>query len=316
MLNTNDLQALQAQQSQLSLDRKSRSMALGNKGFKMLQLAHASNFEDKSLLGSASEAFIQSIGYDRHNADGYLGMAQILFLVQDYALMNKYLDELQLLQPGHLAIKDLRDLVKANAPTDHLRADPLSVSEPGLSFEDMSMQLVRYVFEISKAPILPHQLVVDRQEQVALAQLLQQRQSHLQRLEQQVEQLETSLDTLSLRQRLNPIHHYVKQLENQLKVSDKARNLLLNCQQGVKQVAMIKTRLPEIQAPQDIPTLEKALEFLVDSCDHVADQLDELEQRGYHILPVELHYRHWVQEIEHAFEEIDARQDELSVSVL
>lgn len=319
--------------------------ALGEAGIRYLLAAHVDKFTDTSQLQKAYEALTKALQRDRQNAQYYVALGYLCILVGDYQTAHRFYDTLLKLKPGHpdglifmdylrfrapelfpalgqkkeeasfiLPPKKLSSTAKTAPPDEstahknraRLAQDPEQRKEGAENEFDalydkvekrilqrlqthMRLQLPELTLESNEIKILE-----THEERLALTIL---------ELNQELDTLEKDMDVSGLRQRMRPLEQHLERLRDTLERSRHFRKVR-------SQISKLTRETVESHAQVDKKALalaaaEMLLESLLDRCDALADQLEELEMQGFSIKVLEKPYHRLVTLLEGLQEKLD-----------
>lgn len=301
-----DLKALLKTHEQVASKRKNLGTQACEEGYNLLVKAEETGFKDKTLLKSASEAFIRAIRQERSNAEAYVGLGYLLLLISDFEGAEKQLKAALQLTPDNSDAKALLEF------SQHKRLGiPLKSSQP--EPEESEQLFVQFVERIqtatrkAKAAQLKQPLMDTAQLQ-ALVKEHGESQWRYQQLEHELAELDQSLHADSLKGILNSfagvLRHQTKMIQTSL-TFQKLDQALMRQMERVRDGIV---NLPQLRSKEAIQTFEQnTLEDLLDQCDKLADQLDSISEQGHDIRSLEKKYESLVQMIENLQEQIDGQ---------
>jgi len=299
-----DLKALLKTHEQVASKRKDLGAQACEQGYSLLVKAEQTGFKDKSLLKSASDAFIRAIRQERGNAESYVGLGYLLLLISDFEGAEKQLKAALQFAPDNADAKSLLEF------SQHKRLGlPLKSAQP--ETEESEQLFVHFVDRIqtasrkAKASQLKQPLMDTAQLQI-LVKEHGESQWRYQQLEQELAELDLALPADSLKGLLNSfadlLRHQTKMIQTSL-TFQKLEQALLKQMERVRDSIV---NLPHLRSKEAIQDFEQnTLEDLLDHCDKLADQLDSISDQGHDIRSLERQYETLVQMIENLQEQID-----------
>ncbi len=296
---------LRHQTTTLIQERKRIFRELLFQGLASLSRAQADPGQEQALLKEACNYLMEAMRYDRSAPEGFTAMAWLLWLTGDSAAALPYLQEALLLAPAH---RDALMLMQ--------RIQPGSVSRPGTgplmrpvgssAAVSRPPRFARPLTATAAPPIqesidydrLYDQLEAQIQKEVKQISLLnpnwyqssrlrssvQKTEQHYANLRtkyrsflQQIRALEVELDATDLRRMLKPLEIILNRCEYHLQLSWQMIQLEEMLEGHFRWVSHALHRLERQQKlPPDFSA--QRFDYLLDDCDALADQLDELEQ--------------------------------------
>jgi len=304
-----DLKALLKTHEQVASKRKDLGAQACEQGYGLLAKAEETGFKDKSLLKSASDAFIRAIRQERGNAEAYVGLGYLLLLISDFEGAEKQLKAALQFAPDNRDAKSLLEF------SQHKRLGiPLKTAQP--ETEESEQLLIQFVERIQaatrkcKSSLLKQPLMDMGQLQVLLKEHGES-QWRFQQLEHELAELDQSFDAHSLKGLLSTfsdlLRHQTKMIQTSL-TFQKLEQALLGQMQRVRDAIV---NLPHLNNKAAIQAFEsETLEDLLDHCDKLADQLDTVSEQGHDIRALERQYETLVQMIENLQEQIDGKLEQ------
>ncbi len=290
-----------------------------NRGVECLLLAEEENYQNKELLTEAADAFMEAISHHRQNTEAYVGMAYLLWVLQDKPLALQYLEQGLRTQPSHpdihRMIKEItgQSFVVAVSTPSSGSSTPSSSSSPSIASPPKT------------APVAPG--APDPE-----AQLQQQIKARVTELKAAVEAENTRLikptinmhEIEHLQERLRDWEHVYGHVLGQIDgLSQFHARVLLTCELSGLQDRILDYHSAlkcseellalddKIQATQqEIKTTQKdyengkpgmysaLLDSFYDRCDAIADALDELENKNIPVRVLDSHYQQLVDRVE------------------
>jgi tetratricopeptide (TPR) repeat protein len=294
-----DLKALRETQGTIQKSRAQTGNDYCLQGYHLLAQALNTDFKDKAQLLSAQQKFIQAVRFQRSSAEPLVGLAYILLLLNQIPLAEKYLYEAIRLNPDHEDAQTLLASLPQFRKSQPIPETPEMLSEPTTliipnndpGHEDAQVALAQ---EIQSAVIAAQNWVwpapgLDPVIVESLVAKLEQIAQQYHDLKQAVLELEAEWDTTPLEIALYPLERVLRQGQKLKRVSDTFLELQAQIEKIAKQIASALQALQKADAKQ-LPIFESRLDRIMDSCDHLADEIDALQEQGYIIQALERLY--------------------------
>jgi tetratricopeptide (TPR) repeat protein len=270
-MNLNALAGLHSRTSAQTQQRQAQAALRCQQGF--IQLEKAATDGDPQALQVANEALYAAIQLNPNSAKAHFGIARLYLLSENPARCEVYLREVLRLDPHHSEAQALLEQLSLVSESDTFQLPDLGEAiDYDQLYEQITQQIDEDIQRLAKTP--PFTPQADREHTATLRDQLQQEQQHMSELQAQLQQLEQELDTTALHTRLAPYETWLHRLETTVEVSG--------------QMLMIKSRIDREQAKviqlmqqlhsRTLSHWENQLEALLDSCDHIADDLDPLDE--------------------------------------
>jgi hypothetical protein len=126
-----------------------------------------------------------------------------------------------------------------------------------------------------------------------------------QQLSRQLALLDQSLEISKLFRKLKPIEIQVQAVKRWQKVSQHLINLHVRIRAEHQQTSEDLFVINSGGEPYSLLSLEASLETKLDKCDQIADELDELNEQGCNIMPVECAYQALLKAVEEFRDALD-----------
>ncbi|PIQ27675.1 hypothetical protein COW36_07205 [bacterium (Candidatus Blackallbacteria) CG17_big_fil_post_rev_8_21_14_2_50_48_46] len=291
----NGLMALSAFENQiqnLQRNRQERSADAYDQGIQALQEAKNSKFKDKEALLKACDLLFLSLKNNRKNPDPFLALAYVLILMGDTKKAIRYLKEVQKIEPeNELACKLFQSILESQKMmlekpenSSFVSSSASESQEPSTLYDAMESEIQTFLKQVraNQKPVL---VCLNSEALESLKTEFQILSEALNRFDQQIKQLEASLDVTPLYLLLRPIETLILNYQRAMNQSRSLQKLSAD---------LLKTKqetLSMIQAVnQNGQSVQPELEILLDTCDTFADRLDELEAKKIDIQVLLLSY--------------------------
>ncbi len=301
------LQQMKNQTQDLAINRRQNSDEFYQQGIELLAQAQAQEFADKESLKEASKLLMRSIQYGRQNAEPYIAMGYLMILLGDMPNAVRYLGEARRVDPDNTDVIQLINFLQrpAGSQDDEDALDKPDFGEGNEEIEQNYERVQKLIIELNqKSNQLPTAPAFGPQEFRVLEETHQFLELNLQEAYQLLEALELDLDVSSLSQQLRPVEQALQQTAQLRRISGRVIRM--------QQQMMAKEQ--EIQAEIGVligatAELNQRLEDYLDQCDLFADQLDEVDELGHGIAPLEPYYNKLVATVESFQDYIDDLAD-------
>lgn len=289
------LSKLQNKAAQLTQDRLQNASDYLADGISCLLDAEDEGYQDRELLVEACENFMEAMRLNHNAPEPCIGMAYLLLLLGEYHQAFGYVTEALSLDPQNEDAHTLsKEIQKALAAQNQSLEEPFEETddEPDfdLLYEQLQAQIKNEVHHASTLPpkwldISDQRFQIEKTERLYI-ELRQGQEAIL----EQCKVLETEIDCSALRQMMRPLDIILNRCKAsltqswqlvQLEEMMQEHNQWLN--KTLKQLG-----LKPDQMPADFS--QQRFEYLLEDCDALADQLDELEQRQIEISALVVQY--------------------------
>lgn len=290
------LKSIQSQNSDLVSRRHSKSGELYQKGLEDLGKAIASKFKDKKKLQSAIGIFMQAIRSQRNNPEPYIALGYLFMLLNDFLSAKTYFNAVLDFDPNHADAKKFLHHIRNNISQVTKRTASIQSDIGGeIDYDqlyDSTEALIYTQLRILMAEV-SYQVVYVPEKIELLEKRKLQVQSIYEQINQRITVIGKEYDVSELLVKLKPLETLYKNIEKAYLISQKMVQVTSDIQRTVEVVfQMFKQGLGD-------------LEPIFDKCDFYADQLDELDEAGYKIKPVEKKYLQLIALIEKLQDRLD-----------
>lgn len=304
---------IKKQASLLTGDRHSTSEAACAKGVALLQhIAHREPV-DKALVKEAHSHFIKAIQYNRKLITPYVGISYLLLFLGDTSTARKYLQEGLKLEPENEEVQTLlkyitaKETGKLTSKTTAAQTTSLAPSnEPNYDelYDKLEAFISRQTFRtnsvVKKLKPSPQPQAIEE-----LNKLQQEFETAYQDIQQQMQVLDAEFDLGELQQSLGPLESSISLVQKHLALSQRMLDILTHIQQESRHILLQLQSLPTELSQEQVSEHECRLDTFLDHCDHIADQLDDLDQAGHGIEELEPPYQSLIQQVEKLRDALD-----------
>lgn len=282
------LSRLQNKAAQLSQERHQNASDFIADGISCLLDAQDDGYQDRELLVEACECFMEAMRLNHHAPEPCIGMAYLLLLLGEYHQAFGYVTEALSLEPenedAHVLSKEIQRALAAQY--EFVEEDPEESEDApdfDLLYDQLQAQIKNEVHHASTLP--PNWLDISGQRfqiEKTERRYIELRQGQEDILDQ-CTQLEAEIDCSALRQMMRPLDIILNRCKTSLTQSWQ----LVQLDEMMKaHIEWLNKTLKQFNLRQELmPTdfSQKRFEYLLEDCDALADQLDELEQRQIEI---------------------------------
>lgn len=275
----------------LAEKRHQRSEADYQAGIQALADAKASGFEDKAALKQACDHLMAALQKNHKNPRPYIAMGYLLMITADRPRAKRYFHRALKLEPDNQAAQNFLASMAESARIELQAQDTLkrfeqfqTETDPDALYHSLEKMLITTLKQVMSAP---HQAepVLDPKALVRLSAKAEELQELKTGIEKQIAPLEEELDTTALYFQLRPLEVILRRYKRALEISEE----FLDLQADIAELKQETCRL--IQTANSKQEIPPDLDALLDACDALADQLDDLEARKVNIQPVEKIYQ-------------------------
>lgn len=285
-------------------------------GFTYLITTEKQNFINKELLKRSCHAFAKAIQFDKNNSDAFFGLAYVLTLLKEYTTAYIYILEASKLDPKNQDLHYLKTFIEKTLqlPSESSESLPLTSQEQsesmkmqGLpedelgeirtlkrkrtfqnsseydelleSLEKIIRKQVHDIMHSKAAQPTPSLNAVQLDKIRAFTKKLQEKYANI---DKQLNILDEELETTELRIKLKPIEVGIQRLQETIHVSldfIKIKSVIEEYLHAVNQSAIVAKRA---KSYAEFSLIEKEAEIIIDHCDTIADQLDDIDDKGFH----------------------------------
>lgn len=276
---------------------------------------HASNFSKRALLKQACELFTEAMGADRSKTEPYVALGYVFILLDDSQMATRLLTDALRKEPGHADAKmfleflQLKPQFQAKKPATPFSPKPTAPPQAqeeaeaeidlDLLYDQTEARLITQVQLISQAP--QPQVTVDKEKYLAFKKEVEAFQDLLAEIREDIALIDAEIQTDELQQQLKPLEAI---LQRYLQVYTFSRQLRVLRKQIKDEKAEAEALIQKL-GQHSTPELESLTEKYLDSCDAVADQMDDLENQGCSIDLLNHDYQNWVAVLEELQDQVD-----------
>lgn len=323
-----DFEALREAQNKTAGQTSNTAKETYEAGAALLRQAEQMGFSDKSLLQEAGNLFSQALQQSPSYAEPYLGMAQLFLWVEQKPKAHEYFSQAQRLHPQHPEVRRMAALfMDAKAPQiseEEKAADKAQALkewlfqpkrlESATDYDQAYDKLEKFLRAFVRSLSLQEQAPIHPSLEPAAVAELQQRSQELETIETHVlktlDVLKEEFTLEALEKQLWPLQILLRKYRRAIKDSQTYQEIRQQIAQALAQVRRVYDNLVFSPSSEEIQALEQQLEKLLDLCDHLADQLDELEQRQVGQTDLSRDYQKLVLLVESLSEQLDGLIEE------
>lgn len=288
-------------------------------GIASLALAQEQNYNQPQTLVKACESLIKAIQFGRTNPLPYVAMGYLMILTNDRDRARRYLLEARRVDPqnadAQAYLEYLSRPVAVPKPSSKVESKPVFTAvdpdqiEDGFDYDELyeetESQILNEVRRLMNIKLEP-----PRAERKQFAQF---KASHKELTElltgfnKQIQILDEEFDTGELQARLRPLEVLLRRLTQ---TCDVAKRFILLHESILALKKSVDALLSQALSPEGLPeSYPEQLEQLLDQTDQLADSLDQLEQEGHDIHPIQPSYEKVVVQIEKLNDVIEDLQE-------
>ncbi|MGE3726445.1 MAG: hypothetical protein AB7I41_12885 [Candidatus Sericytochromatia bacterium] len=283
-------------------------------GMQALANYQSSNFRLRAELKKACELLTEAMGADRSKPEPYVALGYVFILVDDAQTATRLLTDalrkdpqngdakmfLEYLQVKH-QIKAKKAAAAAPLQPKPSGIKPLPEEEVDLDllYDRTEALLVTQLQLISQSP--QPQVSVDKETGLAFKKRLREFQSFILDIRADIDLIDTEIQTDELQQQLKPLEKLLVRYQQ----IDEFSQLLRDLRQRIRSEAAEVADLIKQVSKHSPAELDRLTEKYLDSCDAVADQMDDLETRGCPIDLLNSDYQNWVSLLENLQDTVD-----------
>lgn len=283
---------LQREKSLQSDLRQNKAQEAIQRATTFFQEAYNTGFKQRDKVLKASNAFIEAIKYNRRDPHPYVAMGYLLLVFDDRQQALGYLKTALELDPHQ---PDAQNLLKiAVQPAEKSKPKqtiPVANFTSAIDYDALYDQCETWVRQHTFQAMsiqLPAGATVEPTVIEQLKQQYQTLQDAYQLIVEHVRVIDEEIDTGELTRQLRPLETRLKQLAK----------LYQECQTFVRIHTEIRELTNQVETRlKHENTRELFLESILDHCDTLADQLDNLSQKGVAIAELEQVYNHLVEQV-------------------
>lgn len=281
-------------------------------GLGKLKEAELAAYRDKKALTAAYRHLATAVQKNRNEPRYHSALAYLLILVENPTRALQHISEALRLDPENeralLLQKNLRELQEASPDRKRLANWQTFQGLPQpVASKDFDSLYDEVEFFLTQEVKIMMQTMVSPTPSLDFDQMLEQERVYEQllALEEMVNQklqiLDHEMDIQTFSTLLKPLHQMQTRFAKALEGYAMYQVLLSGIEVAQEQVEAIKAAMESGTLPQDVQT---QLETLLDLCDELADQMDQLAE-GISIQPIESHYEALVAQIERLQDRMD-----------
>lgn len=241
------------------------------------------------LLGQAFQGLKQAL---RRNAQDYracFGFGFLLALMQSFALARVFCQRGLQLHPGHPAGLHLLNWLLAQPDQSFSLDSRIRLDTEALS-EGLETRLKAQLRQVTSSP--HYQVRATLQTLTALEQLRQEIEAELRLSEYYLSWIEQDEDAQTLRQALRPLEGFHRRMQEHCRLAQGYSRISGEIARSRQYLQALEI---ELQSRQSLAP--ESLETLLDQCDSLADQLDELDQRQVLLPELRAEYRQLIRQV-------------------
>lgn len=311
------LEALLEARKQASATSQTRNSARYEQalqeGMQALANYQGSQFRLRAELRKACELLTEAMGADRSKPAPYVGLGYVFILLDDSQTAARLLTDALRKDPEnadakmfleYLQVKNQRKAKKvAAAPLTPKPSAKMPVEDEevdlDLLYDRTEARLITQLQLISQAA--QPQVSVDKETGLAFRKRLRDFQAFLSEIREDIALIDTEIQTDELLQQLKPLDTMLKRYIQVDEFSQQLRVLRQRIRTESADVAAVIKQLNQY-SPTEV---EQLTEKYLDSCDAVADQMDDLESRGCPIELLDSDYKSWVAILENLQDNVE-----------
>jgi hypothetical protein len=281
-------------------------------GMQALANYQASHFRLRAELRKACELLTEAMGADRSKPAPYVGLGYVFILLDDSQTAARLLTDALRKDPEnadakmfleYLQVKNQRKAKKVAAPLTPKPSAKKPVADEeidlDLLYDRTEARLITQLQLISQAA--QPQVSVDKETGLAFRKRLREFQAFLTEIREDIALIDTEIQTDELQQQLKPMETMLKRYIQVDEFSQELRELRQRIRTETAEVAALFKQLNQFGPAE----LDQLTEKYLDSCDAVADQMDDLENRGCPIELLNSDYKSWVAILENLQDNVD-----------
>jgi len=327
-MDLSQLSRIQSKKAKLVQERSQNASAACDLGFQCLANAFQpeNRVQSRQLLIQAYDAFQQALEQQRTNPEPYVGLSYLLTSMEQYDNALVYLEEANRLCPSYPNLQAMfRSITEAQQHKAKLRRQqsgaakvdrskppvpPFKPSEPQpIDYDalyDQTLNLiVQRVHKIMGENRLPHHPTLNSKELELLSIQRKNWRKWHKEVQSNLDILDQEIDVSPLQLQLKPFELLLKRYSDFIVASQLLIELKLRIRdESVLVLAQIREGQGVVD-PSDVAILQENLESILDQCDKMADQLDQIEALGFDNSMVLADYEKLIRYVEALQEAID-----------
>lgn len=286
-----NLKELVKTQSNLVANRRDESETQCKQAYFLIAEAEANGFTDKAPLKQAMRLFIQAARQRRTYVEPYIGLAYLSLLIDQKEVAQKYLQTALKIEPQNEDALRLQNYITEGpeeSPTDSFSLPELEKPlDHDQLYDQLEKTLFHWIRELMK--LEPPVATLKPEDLETLQARTDELESRVLSFERQIGSLDKEFDTSELRRRMRPLEVMLQRGQRALEVSEQMQLIQKQVQGLAETVKAINARLQNPTADL-LARLENEMESVMDSCDWVADRLEQLDGQGHDISQLEHNY--------------------------
>lgn len=309
MFDFQQLKSMANQVSELSHQRHQQAQKSLEIALQALEKFEHSGFQNAQLAKKASQSLILALRANPQDMRPLLALIYLFALVGDYDTAQLYVALAQGINPDDAYLALLQDFCRTikpgrQAPTQNVDFHSL-FSQTDQAIQDLLSQL-------HQTPIPKPTL--DDKAFAALESSWKQLQHSIQTLAARLEILEQKENTSEMQRSMHVLNQLASRQEKCLKTSQIMRAVYQKMAEQISQANQSYIQVKNSPSLHNLQHWETHLEHQFDSCDQIADQMDDLESQQVKIDGLLPTYHRLLGIIESFGELLDERKDCLPVS--
>lgn len=285
-------ETLHQQQQNLDDARDTRllsSRSACSQAVALLSIAAQDAYQDRELVLQACNLLMDAIQLARQNIDAYLHLARVFIIFRDDRQALKYLKLAQEYEPEHpdiqMYLSFLVDVASEGTSAAPPTVSSLAVpeSDGDILYEELEQYVYKKVQAMMSLGLAIFQPVLAGDAFFQLCKITDDLNLDYQQIQAKMQALAQEMDVLDLQKKMRPLEIMLHRLQNtqryseRLQAADQANRSLLEYTQALYERAQHNPRDAEIAMH---------LETLLDQCDQLADEIDQLEAAHVNIQPL------------------------------
>lgn len=295
-------------QAEGSQRRQEQAEKWCEKGFRLLAQASQAGFADSGQLEKALEAFFRASQQMRRMVEPYVGISYILLLLGQAGEARHYLRQALIYNPDHQDAQRLYSFVQEQASTlqdsqahelptlGSLNSSHLNADDYDQLYDQVESEIQQKVHQLlsqtepAQPTLKPALLERYRQTLTTLSEFYAQVQTQISIIDQEIE-------TADLRAGLRPLEQMLKRYQVLCQLSEHFMHIYQHINSQLQQIESLQQQL-QTTPEHSLALHESSLENFFDSCDKIADQLDNLDAEGHSIQVLEGPYAELLNKLE------------------
>jgi tetratricopeptide (TPR) repeat protein len=294
-MNFNALNELREQSQALHARRHQSASDQYQKGLSFFDQALASQFKDKKALKQAFELWISAMKTHRKNPSPSIGVGYIFMLLGDSINATRYFLNAQRIQPDN---PDVALFLNALQTPTTKKSPSASAMDPDQLYEKIEKKIFSLRQWLRKEP-KPEAVL----NQIAVQKLLERRQ----RQSQDLVEIQTLIDKLEQFLDISLLNREFHALEKSLETIDRAISVSLVFSVIAQEIETALSTISNIFQNYHLNRNDALRQFeqILDLCDKLADQLDDIENQGNSITEIQALYNQMIERVSLLQENLD-----------